>query len=198
MSIHDIIILGIAVLGGGLPPLIWLWFFLREDKRNPEPKPLLIATFIGGMVAVPVALYFEKILISNTHIITALSSTGVALFLALTAIVIIEELVKYIAARWIALLNRNYNEPIDAMVYLITAALGFAALENTLFLIGSASEFALFDFGSLSTKHLNLVFINNNLRFIGATILHIVASGIFGFFIGLAFYKRKVSRTFNG
>src|SRR3989344_6540894 len=66
------------------------------------------------------------------------------------------------------------------MIYMLTAALGFAALENTLFLIAPLAN------GDI-TKSL----LTGNLRFIGATLLHIAASSIIGAFAAFFFYKSK-------
>ena len=59
MTAEEIFILCVAVIGGGLPPLLWLWFWLNEETHH-EPKLLILGTFVGGMMAVPVAFYFEK------------------------------------------------------------------------------------------------------------------------------------------
>lgn len=177
-----------ALVGGIAPAIIWLAFWLTEDK-HPEPKLLIGATFLAGMIVVPfvailehnfVALYdprFLDLIQNNTqeglrtiqHFITIISTAG------------IEELFKFLVAFLVVYINhKSFDEPIDAVEYLITAALGFAALENVLYLhgglLGDTIGGALFD---------------NNLRFIGATILHVTASGLAGVFIALSFYKQK-------
>ena len=50
-----------ALLGGVLPALLWLWFWLKEDKKRPEPRGLILLAFIAGMLTVPVVLPFEKL-----------------------------------------------------------------------------------------------------------------------------------------
>jgi RsiW-degrading membrane proteinase PrsW (M82 family) len=45
-----------GLLGGLLPALLWLWFFLKEDSKRPEPKWLILAAFLAGMLAVILAL----------------------------------------------------------------------------------------------------------------------------------------------
>jgi RsiW-degrading membrane proteinase PrsW (M82 family) len=47
----------------------------------------------------------------------------------------IEELTKFAAAFFIALRARVFDEPLDAVIYMVTVALGFSAAENTLFLM---------------------------------------------------------------
>jgi RsiW-degrading membrane proteinase PrsW (M82 family) len=95
----------------------------------------------------------------------------------------IEEVLKFVAVAAIALHSRHYDEPIDAMIYTIAVALGFAALENTLFVMGPLTS------GSLSVS-----ITTGNMRFIGATLVHVVSSGLIGFFLGLAFYRGRFAK----
>ena len=67
---------------------------------------------------------------------------------------------------------------------MITVALGFAALENALFLI---APFA----GGNTIEAL----LTGNLRFIGSTLLHVVASAVIGFSLAFSFRKSRVVRT---
>ena len=197
MENQILITLGLVLLGGILPPLIWLWFWLKEDKKRPEPKPLIIATFIGGMIAVPIALYFEKLTAEKWPVDGIMEMGFVALFFALAALVSIEEIAKYLAAQGIAFPNKHFDEPVDAIIYMITAALGFAALENSMFLINnlSAGQFLEFSGIILNSADLSDIIIGNNLRFIGANVVHVVASGVIGVFIGLSFYKNKLKKA---
>ncbi len=163
-----------ATLGGIIPALIWLWFWTREDHVNPEPRMRVLMAFVGGMVCVIIAYPIQKFFIEYFGGI----NTSTIFSWALT-----EEFLKYIAVAIIALHTKDFDEPIDAMLYLITAALGFAALENTLFILNPllAGE----GFQSI---------ITGNERFIGATLLHVVCSGLIGFCVGMQFYASKLRR----
>ena len=156
-----------AFLGGIIPALLWLWFWLREDRARPEPRGLIVATFIAGMAAVPIALFLEQfvagIFISGSFVTIILWAS-------------IEEIGKFTAAWTTALRKRDNDEPIDSMMYLITTALGFAAAENALFLLGP-----------LGGGDIMGGFITGNLRFIGSTLLHIVSSGAVGIFMAYSF-----------
>jgi RsiW-degrading membrane proteinase PrsW (M82 family) len=160
-----------ALLGGFLPPLIWLWFWLREDSANPEPKGMLILAFMAGIIAVPLVIIPEK---------WALDVFRENLGLTILSWAIIEEVMKYLVAFLLILRSRYVDEPIDGMVYMITVALGFAALENTFFLVEPFKE-----------GNILLGILTGNLRFIGATLLHTVASAAVGAAIGLSFYKHS-------
>src|SRR3989344_644465 len=168
MAIETIIY---ALLGGILPALVWLAFWLREDYKHPEPRGLILRTFFFGMLAVILVLPFQKMV---DALIPGMTVVTILLW------VVLEELFKFGAAYLGGLKSVEDNEPIDPIIYMITAALGFVALENTLFL-----------FGSLVGKDIIGGLITGNLRFIGASLLHVVSSGIVGFSLAFSFYKSK-------
>lgn len=174
----------LAFVGGVLPALIWLFFWLKEDEKHPEPNRLIIGTFFMGMLSVPFAFLieslFNKVFLNGMSIETAFYDHYI---LAITTIVVwagSEEIVKYLAAYFGGISKKDNNEPIDPIIYMITAALGFSALENTLFLIHP-----IFD-GYHTTA-----FITGNMRFIGATLLHVASSAIVGIFMALSYYKNE-------
>jgi len=165
----------LSLLGGILPALLWLWFWLKEDRLHPEPKLRLTIVFITGMVSVFLVLPVEKYIYSFTF-----SSISILTILLWAAT---EEIFKYSSAYISSLKRKDMDEPIDAVIYMITAALGFSALENTLFL------FNLID-GSQFYQGL----ITGNSRFLGATLLHVASSAIIGVLIGLAYYKKPATK----
>lgn len=165
-----------AFLGGVLPAMAWLYFLLREDSRCPEPPPLLFTAFVTGMLAVPFALPLETLW--RDYAQTAFVGCSVAALC--TPIIIgwsiIEETLKYGLVALMILWRKDVDEPIDLVIYLLTAALGFAALENVLFLL---VPFASGDvLAGLTT---------GNLRFIGSTLLHVMASSVIGFALAFTF-----------
>jgi RsiW-degrading membrane proteinase PrsW (M82 family)/ribosomal protein L40E len=130
--------LGILVLAL-TPGIFWLWLIYRWDKYQPEPRLLVIRTFLLGMVVViPVAL-LEVVLalpyllpdITNLSIesISKLSIGGVAYFSFIVA-GFSEELGKYLVVRGTIYRSVYFNEPADGILYASAVALGFASLEN--------------------------------------------------------------------
>lgn len=169
----------IAFVVGLLPILFWLWFWLRNDK-HPEPRRLLSLIFVAGAIVVPLIVPLQNIL----HDIIPQEHFNV---MGLAAI---EEVVKFIIVVIIVLPTKYINEPVDFGVYLVTAALGFAALENVMFLLNPDNTYSLAS--TIATA---------NIRFIGATVLHGVAAAIIGISMGVVYYKGKLARigmTFLG
>lgn len=164
----------IAVLGGVLPALLWLAFWLLEDRCQPEPKRYLFMTFVLGMVAVPLVLPLER---------QALSYFAEGSMLLLFAWALVEESFKFVAAYLGGLRSAAFDEPVDAVVYLVTAALGFAAMENALFL-----------FTPLSQGEVLRTVVTGDLRFIGATLLHTLSSSTIGIAIALSYSKPAYMR----
>lgn len=161
-----------AFLGGVLPALLWLWFWLKEDSLHPEPRRYILYTFLAGMLCVPLVLPFEH------YVAEWFRGTLVIIWWAA-----IEEIFKFEAANLIALRRKVMDEPIDAVIYLITVALGFAALENAFFLLNPIAD------GNLVHS-----ILTGNLRFLGASLLHVLASATVGIAIAVSFYKPKAIR----
>ena len=165
-----------AVAGGVFPALVWLWFWRREDRAHPEPRKLIALAFIAGMVTVGIVIPIEKF--AATYLV------GTTLVFAVWST--IEEIAKYLAARITVLWRREDDEPIDPVIYMIAVALGFAALENTLFLLSP-----------LAGSTVPQAVVTGNLRFVGATLLHVLGSATVGIALALSFYKsRRLRRRY--
>ncbi len=161
-----------GLLGGILPALLWLWFWLREDE-HPEPRKLITYAFIGGMIAVPLVVplqFFVKQHFQDQTVVTIL-------------LAFLEEALKFALAMATTIFRKTDDEPVDAMIYLLTTALGFAALENVLYIIAPLYN-GDFLYG----------FMTGNLRFIGATLLHVVCSCSIGVTLGISFYRKTLPK----
>lgn len=146
---------------GFFPGIIWLFFFLQEDARRPEPKRLIISTFLlGGAVTflvLPLQIFVKHVLLAGG----VPDANPFHLFL----LAALEELLKFAVVFFWAVRRKEFDEPIDAMVYMVVAALGFATVENIATAIRAVNGMELL-----------------TLRFIGATLLHSLSSGIVGYY----------------
>lgn len=181
----DLVSILAAALGGILPALAWLWFWLREDSRNPEPRMLIALAFLAGMIsvaiAVPSELFVKQLLTAGTLGFVASSTIIYSVWSAL------EELIKYALAYATVLRRADDDEPIDPVIYMVTVALGFAGAENVLFLLSP-----------LSGDTLAQTIATGDLRFVGATLLHVLSSSLIGVALGLSFYWRRRSHYAAG
>ncbi len=154
---------------------MWLWFWLREDDKNPEPRLLLLLTFLIGMISVLIVLPLQKFF----NIFSIPENMLVIIWAS------IEELVKLLVVWVIALSSKEADEPIDYAIYMIIGALGFAAMENALFLIDP-----------INLGESTVALITGNLRFLGAMLLHVVSSAAIGIMIGLSLHHGYFARKF--
>lgn len=165
-----------AVLGGALPAILWLWFWLRqEDGDDKEPTGLIIMSFVLGGVMVLLAIWLQRysatLILDKTWQIIAFAS--------------IEEILKMLAVIVVVFGSGHIDQPIDYPMYFIAAALGFAALENVFFLINP-----------LQVDGTVVGLLTGNLRFLGSTLLHAIASSMIGSAFGLAFYIKRLKKTY--
>lgn len=161
-----------SVLSGFLPAFLWLWFWLREDI-HPEPKKMIFKTFVAGMATIPVVLLVEYAFFSIFIKFNLTDPVNYSLFF-IFVLAFTEEYFKYFAAKHTALNKKDFNEPVDALIYLITAALGFSAVENTMYILSG-----------FKIKGIILGFVSGNFRFLGASLIHVISSAAIG--AGIAF-----------
>lgn len=121
------------VLGGSavVPSLLLFWYIYARDKR-PEPHGLLLRTFLlGAVICAPV--------LPTAMALQALGAPlaegvwGSALVRAFLGAAIPEEVFKFLVLYGYVWRKPAFDEPLDGVVYGATASLGFATLENILY-----------------------------------------------------------------
>ena len=156
---------------GFLPGIFWLFFFLQEDSKRAEPKRLIVSTFVWGglatFVVLPIQIAAKYFLIAGG----VMSGEMFHVFVLAT----VEEVIKFAAVYFWISGRKEFDEPIDAMVYMVVASLGFATVENVATVLRATSAPELL-----------------TLRFIGATLLHALASGIVGYYWSRGIVRCKV------
>lgn len=168
---------------GLIPSLAWLYFFSRKDC-HPEPKNLLAQTFLMGIIISPIAIILQFSFAQFVSTLNEVSQTvtqNTSYFFLWAAIV--EEVIKFYAVRVLIMRNPEFDEPIDAMIYMITAGLGFAAMENVLVM-----------FNVFQNSGAQATIATWALRFTGATLLHALSSGLLGYFLAMSWFFRDHKR----
>lgn len=209
---------------GVLPSLIWLFYYLTKDL-HPEPKKMIIKVFLWGcFITIPV--FFVQMGFTSLLDITAgqmglpaiacstpdscptpylnhllglslaeTSSLTLSLIIVYWFLIIAfsEELFKYFVVKAKVVNSPHLDEPLDIMLYMVVAALGFTAIENILYSFAPMGQMS-FD------QVVNRTLIVALVRFIGATFLHTLCSGVIGYSMAISFceVKRKGLILFMG
>ena len=175
----------ITVLGLA-PGLLWLWLIYRGNKNRPEPKGLVIRTFIFGAIAtIPVSIIetglvlpylFAHLQDLQSYAISGFNNMSLAQMAYMSFIVagFTEELFKFLVVRTTIYKSPYYDEPIDGLVYSSAAALGFASLENVGYLLSYGWQTAL-------------------IRAPITTLAHVTFSAMWGYPLALKKLKKKNS-----
>lgn len=178
-----------AFFAGILPAVIWLIFWLREDAEHPEPRKYVLMAFGYGALSVPFALALQ---LGANALFGVADTPSLATEHFWYAFVVVccwafsEELVKYVAAWNGGLKKAVTDEAVDVPIYMISAALGFAALENSLFLLAPLLE-----------GNIMAAIVTTKLRFIGAALVHVASSALIGIFAGYSlFFSKQVRRLY--
>lgn len=118
---------------GILPVCICLGLLLRKDKTHPEPKSKLAAAFFGGILSLVFTLIFTSIFDIQPKtwgldpLLTGVSS-------AFLEAAIPEELFKFICLYFIIWKSKEFDEYLDGIIYATFVGMGFASIENILYI----------------------------------------------------------------
>lgn len=116
-----------------LPTILLMTYFYRHD-RNREPGKALTGTFLLGMFAfIPVVLVEN--LLSSFGVLSNANSHVYNLYDMFVNVAIPEESFKLLVVVLYSARTKAFDEPMDGMVYGVTAALGFATVENIFYVV---------------------------------------------------------------
>ncbi|MBN1258804.1 PrsW family intramembrane metalloprotease [Candidatus Peregrinibacteria bacterium] len=162
-----------------LPALCWLAFYYHKDYKDLEPKKVIAKTFLMGAVAgipfLALRFFLEK------YNLGALVIEGVVTVFLFAAM---EEMAKLSAAIFTVTRNKiHFNQVIDGVVYAVTAALGFAFVENL---------FYLYAFLTAHSGAVDLLYVVA-FRSFGTMLAHTLFSGIAGLIWAYAYFSKQIS-----
>jgi len=112
------------------PVLIILIYIYVRDKYEKEPISLLLKSLgLGALIVIPV-VFVESLL---SAMMPYLSKMGTAFYDAFVVAAFTEELFKFAVLFFLIRKSREFNERFDGIVYAVFISLGFAAVENVLY-----------------------------------------------------------------
>ena len=151
---------------------IFLYVYLR-DKYEREPILHLFITFFLGALTPIGVLYIGDHVRNITQ--TSSDSEGIGLVVyAFLVVAAVEECMKFLVVRFYNYPKPEFNEPYDGIMYAVTASLGFAAVENALYVFMSDNPYEV-----------------AILRMFTAVPGHASFGAIMGFFAGLAKFSKR-------
>ncbi|HPE77261.1 MAG TPA: PrsW family glutamic-type intramembrane protease [Draconibacterium sp.] len=152
------------------PVFIIAGYIYFRDKYEREPIGLLLLSlFVGALTVIPI-LFLESFLSGFSNIFSGLTA---AAWNAFVVAAFSEELFKFIALYLLIWKRREFNDKLDGIVYAVFISLGFAAVENILYVMGNG-------FGTGVS------------RAITAVPAHAIFGITMGFYFGMAkFYEKK-------
>jgi RsiW-degrading membrane proteinase PrsW (M82 family) len=154
-----------------LAPGIAIAFYIYlKDKHEREPLGLLMASFFYGVVSTLVTLAISQPIDFLVHFREddVVDQFANAFF----KVALVEEFSKFISIRFILFRNKNFNEPFDGIVYAVMVGMGFATLENILY---------VFQYG----------FTTGVLRMFTAIPAHATFAILMGYFLGKAKFSNQ-------
>ena len=196
-----------AVLAAFIPAVAWLWFIWTRDRYEREPRRLIGKLFVWGVFSAPWALGLALFLARLERYVDAVGQAGaipvaiVLLFGFVFVKALNEEVMKYLVTANSTRTDPNFNEPVDGMIYMTTAALGFAAAENFLYIFGTytgilagAAEAGVAAAEAAPAAALQAFGIVAPLRSLLSATGHVTMSGIVGYCLGQAVVGRRSGR----
>ncbi|MFD1600826.1 PrsW family intramembrane metalloprotease [Halobellus rarus] len=171
-------LIGVLAILSALPALALAAYVWYSDVTTSEPLSLLAATFILGVLTAGFAAVANSVF---QPFFTALGGLGMVLFFFLI-VGPVEESVKLLAVRLYAYNDARFAAVIDGAVYGAIAGLGFATIENAIYISGAVGEV-----GGLSLG-LDLIGIGGDITATRALAGpgHVVYSAFAGYYLGLA------------
>lgn len=127
----------LAIISSGIAPgLALLSYFYLKDKYDTEPITLVVKTFLFGAVLVFPIMFIEYVLdaegiINNQFLHAFLVSS------------LFEEFFKWFILFYTVYHHKEFDEHYDGIVYGVSVSLGFATVENILYLLGNGVNFAI-------------------------------------------------------
>jgi len=180
-GLHHPVDLGplLAALMAGIPAVLWLGFFYLMDRHEPEPKQLVMGVCVlGALIAAPLADFVQYQAVPPV----ALAVNGISpwsidrILYAVLVAGLSQELCKYVVVRYTIYMSREFDEPMDGIVYMMACGTGFAVWVNYHRLSGQGHQVYL------STGAAQAVV---------TTLAHASFAGALGFVLGRAKFSRR-------
>lgn len=156
----------LGVISAGIAPgLALLSYFYLRDKYDSEPISMVFRLFVFGAALVFPIMFIQYVI----EVETVFSSDLLRAFISIS---LLEEFFKWFVLFYTVYKHADFDEHYDGIVYGSSISLGFATVENILYLVANGVEFA-----------------------IGRALLPVSSHALFGVIMGYYFGKAKLSHS---
>lgn len=172
-GLDGFLLIFLGLLMSLVPAALWLGFFYRLDRLEPEPKQKLIGVFIlGALVTAAVAIPFlESFFAIDTWLYDSFASQLVG---GILLVGFVEEAVVYLVVRYGIYADPEFDERVDGVIYAIAAGLGMATVLNFNYVL----------------QHGGVDLGIGSVRVVVTALAHASFAGILGYFIGQARFEK--------
>lgn len=131
----------VSLLFAAIPAFLWLAYFYLQDAKEPEPKHYVFGVYLlGAFVAAPLAGWVTTTLVPVGPKAGLHWYDGDRLVRTILVIALVQEFTKYLVVRYTVYLSDEFDEPMDGIVYMTAAGIGFATAENFRYFQGLDGE----------------------------------------------------------
>jgi RsiW-degrading membrane proteinase PrsW (M82 family) len=153
----------LSLAGAALPAALIIAYFIRLDRKRPEPVGLIGRSVLYGFAAVVPAALIELAL---ERFVAAPGGVLGTMYSAFVVAAFVEETTKLFFVKRYLFRRAEFDEVADGIVYAICVSLGFAFVENFIYGYGNAAVLAVRAFTAVPG--------------------HAVFSGVMGYYIGVS------------
>jgi RsiW-degrading membrane proteinase PrsW (M82 family) len=176
----------VAGIMAGIPALLWLGFFYLMDRHEPEPKQLVAGVCVlGALIAAPLADFVQYGIVApqalemrslpSPHLLSAFTQLDRVLYAVLVA-GLAQEMCKYAVVRYTIYLSREFDEPMDGIVYMMACGTGFAVWAN---------------FHRMSAQGHSVDLSTAAAQAVVTTLAHASFAGVLGYVMGRAKFSQR-------
>ena len=158
-----------------VPAVVWLAFFYRRDRLEPEPKHMVFQLFLLGAlfangIGIPlVDGWFEVPNWLGSSPIWAQLLGGWLL------VGMVQEFLVYAAVRFTIYNHAEFDEETDGVVYATAAGIGYATALNIVFVVNSGG----------------VALGSGSIRIVLTTLAHAAFAGVIGYFLGRQKFEKR-------
>lgn len=169
----------IAGIVAGIPALFWLGFFYLMDRHEPEPKQLVAGVCVlGALIAAPLADFLQYQAVPpvalQMHSIDALAIDRILYAVLIAGLA--QEMCKYAVVRYTIYMSREFDEPMDGIVYMMACGTGFAVWVN---------------YHRFSSQGHQVNLSNAAAQAVVTTLAHASFAGVLGYVMGRAKFSQR-------